>query len=160
MSPMLESGLKLVFLWVVLYPIVGALVSFVFAGPVAAAEDTASFGDAFLFLLMLMTLTDIPLTAWAPTGTTGIVITLLMSIIQILVLCVFVGVSAGPCLDPFLDAFGLVPRASGTAVRSTSWFIRSDILWHACSLASCLAVFWPPPRAGRMKMALSWRSAR
>ena len=117
---MVESGIKLVLLWVVAYPVVGALAALVFAGPVAAAEDTANFGDAYLFLLMLMTLTDIPLTAWAPIGTTGIDYRHYPADVDHSdphFVCVFVGVSAGPLLDPFLDALGLVPRAAGPAVR-------------------------------------------
>jgi len=116
MGPKVESGIKLFLLWLIGYPAVGALISLILAGPVAAAEG-GSFGDAFLFLLMVMTITGIPLTSWAPTGVGGIVITLLMAIPVITVLCVFIGLSAGPLLDPFVDALGLTPKRGGESVR-------------------------------------------
>ena len=113
MKPIVESGIKLVLLWLVGYPAVASLISLIFAGPIAAAES-ADFVEVFLFLLMLMTLTGIPLTTWAPTGTGGIILALVIAIVQILVLCVFIGVSAGPLIDPFVDAFQLTPMKAGT----------------------------------------------
>ena len=52
MKPASSSGIKLVLWWIFAYPAVSCIVSLALAGPVAAAEG-ASFGDAFLFLLML-----------------------------------------------------------------------------------------------------------
>jgi len=112
MTPTVESGLKLVALWWLMYPATACTLSAIFAGPVAAAED-ASYEDCFLFFLMAFTLTAIPLTSWAPTGTGGIVITLFTAIFVILVQVVFIGLSAGPLADPFVNAFSLTPRSHG-----------------------------------------------
>lgn len=116
MKPIVESGIKLVVWWLLVYPLAAALVSLALAGPIAAAES-AAFTDAFRFLLALMTTTQIPLTPWAPTGVAGIVLTLMISIFQVMLLCIFIGVSAGPLLDPFLDAMGLVVHNGGQAVK-------------------------------------------
>ena len=50
MKPIVESGIKLVLLWVIGYPTMAAVFAAVFAGPVAAAEGVG-FGEVFLFLL-------------------------------------------------------------------------------------------------------------
>ena len=57
-----ESGLKILALWLLAYPLVSALVSGIVAGPIAATEDV-TFGTAFLFSFMGMTLCGIPLTS-------------------------------------------------------------------------------------------------
>ena len=85
MRPIVESGLKLVVLWWIIYPAAACMFSAIFAGPVAAAED-ANYEDCFLFFLMAFTLTAIPLTPWVPTGTGGIVITLITAIFVTLLL--------------------------------------------------------------------------
>ena len=68
MGPKLESGLKMLFLWLFAYPGISALLSLLLAGPIAAAEGT-SFANGFLFSLMAMTLTGIPITGFVPGST-------------------------------------------------------------------------------------------
>jgi len=133
MKPLAESSIKLFLLWLIGYPLVSALVSVILAGPVAAAEG-GTFSDAFLFLLMVMTLTGIPLTPWAPQGTGGIIITLLLSMLCILVVCVFIGLSAGPLLDPLVDALGLTPASNAKA-------LRKHLLVYFCGWPTLCIVF-------------------
>ena len=68
-----ESLVKMIALWLVAYPATSALVSLILAPPITQAES-CSFSDAFLFSMMTMTLTDVPLTAFAPAGAGGIII--------------------------------------------------------------------------------------
>ena len=133
MTPIVESGAKLALVWLIGFPAVACLLSIIVAGPVAAVEE-CSFEDAFLFFLMGMTMTGIPLTTWVPTGTGGIIITLVFSIFYLLVFVLFVGVSAGPLADPFVDAFGLAPRATHT-------LFKHHALFYVCFFpALCLLV--------------------
>jgi hypothetical protein len=106
MGVKLEAILKIACLWLVAYPMCSALVSVVVAGPIAAIEGTA-FDTAWLFSLTVMTLTGIPVTTWAPVGTGGIVITIVVGVLQMGLTIVFVGITAGPMIDPFVDYFGL-----------------------------------------------------
>jgi hypothetical protein len=102
-----ESGLKILALWLLAYPLVSALVSGIVAGPIAATEDV-TFGTAFLFSFMGMTLCGIPLTPWpGPTGTLGIIIAILIGVLQVTWTAICIGITAGPMIDPFVDPLGL-----------------------------------------------------
>lgn len=95
MGPKLESFVKLMLLWLIVYPVTSALVSLLLAGPIAAMEGVA-FLDAFLFSVMGMTLTGIPLTGFAPVGAGGIILTIVIGVLQVTLLIVTLGLTAGP----------------------------------------------------------------
>jgi len=101
-----EACVKTLALWLVAYPTISALVALVVAGPIAALEGT-TFGTAFVFAFMGVTLTDIPLTPFAPVGTGGIIITIVVGVLQMALTTICVGITAGPLIDPFVDFFGL-----------------------------------------------------
>ena len=111
---MTESSLILAALWLVAYPACAASISIPFGGLTALCEEV-TFKEGFLFTLMTMTFTDIPLTDFAPTGHGGMAITVVLSIVQLLVLVLFVGLSAGPIADPFVDALRLTPPSAKEA---------------------------------------------
>ena len=106
MGPKLESLLKMLVLWLVVYPVKSAIVSLILAGPISAAES-CSFEDAFLFSLMGMTLTDVPLTSFAPAGAGGIIIAIVAGVLQVTLFILFLGLTAGPMIDPWVDFFGV-----------------------------------------------------
>jgi hypothetical protein len=81
-------------------------VSLILALPIAQAEG-CSFEDAFWFSLMGMTLTDVPLTNFAPAGAGGLVIALIAGVLQVTLFIFCVGLTAGPMIDPWVDFFGI-----------------------------------------------------
>ena len=97
---------KIILLWLVAYPLKSAVVSLILALPIAQAED-CSFEDAFWFSLMGMTLTDVPLTNFAPAGAGGLVIALIAGVLQVTLFIFCVGLTAGPMIDPWVDFFGI-----------------------------------------------------
>eukprot|EP00277_Geminigera_cryophila_P048302 CAMPEP_0173068660 /NCGR_PEP_ID=MMETSP1102-20130122/7549_1 /TAXON_ID=49646 /ORGANISM="Geminigera sp., Strain Caron Lab Isolate" /LENGTH=313 /DNA_ID=CAMNT_0013936571 /DNA_START=72 /DNA_END=1013 /DNA_ORIENTATION=- len=122
MSPAAESGLRLLFLWLIVFPSVCCLFSALFAGPIAVAEKI-SYEDAFVFCMQALTLCDaVPLTTFTPAGTAGQILTLFIGIILQMILVVHIGISAGPCMDPFLtevknDSNYFVSRTVGSLVK-------------------------------------------
>ena len=133
-----ESGCRLLFLWFIGFPALAALVAVVFAGPMAAIEDV-SFEESFAFLMAVMTVTDIPLTDWAgPTDAGGLILITVVSLVQLALLTVFVGISAGPLLDPFVDCLRLTPE-SGGGLASRHIIFYSVTFPAVALLFSCLA---------------------
>merc|ERR1711924_580368 len=65
------------------------------------------------FCIMEITATTTPLTAWAgPAGEGGKILGLLTALMQVTILSIFIGLTAGPLLDPFLEPLRLVPRTT------------------------------------------------
>jgi len=103
MSTKTESAARLAFIWLIVFPATCTFFSTIFAGPIAAAEGIP-YKTAFIFSMQALTLCDaVPLTAWAPAGTGGQVLTLFLGIFLQMIFVVHVGISAGPCMDPFLE---------------------------------------------------------
>jgi len=97
-----SSSYRLAVLWLFYFPLVCALLSVIWAGPVALAEGVA-FEQAYYWQLQTLTTSSLPLTAWSgPAGAGGIVITNMLAVLHQLILAVFVGLSAGPMIEPML----------------------------------------------------------
>ena len=86
----------------IIYPLVAAAVSLIVAGPIAAAEGT-SFTNGFLFAMMGMTLTGIPLTSFAPVGAGGIFFAIMIGVLTVTQVTIFISLTAGPLVDPFIE---------------------------------------------------------
>ena len=97
-----SSAYRGLILWIIYFPIACSLVSAIWAGPIAAIEG-ASFSDAFHWQLQTYTTAALPLTSWGgPTGTAGIILCNITAVFHQIILAIFVGLTAGPVIEPLL----------------------------------------------------------
>lgn len=130
-----SSAYRGLILWIIYFPIACSLVSAIWAGPIAAIEG-ASFSDAFHWQLQTFTTAALPLTSWGgPTGTAGIILCNITAVFHQIILAIFVGLTAGPVIEPLLGiGAGVCGDSDGSMMvaRTFGGFLKKIFLLYVC----------------------------
>eukprot|EP00976_Prorocentrum_cordatum_P072717 1180821-Prorocentrum_minimum.AAC.1 len=156
-----SSAYRLNVLWLLYYPLVAAMFSLVWAGPIALVEGVA-FKKAFYYELMLFTGSVFPLTNWAPSTTNAgsVAIINLLAVAHQVILAVFIGISAGPMIEGLLDVGGgphltkVDPKGTLLVPRTKQGFFLKLAFYYLiiCAAAVAWAVYW----GGLLALAEGW----